>query len=42
MYLELLPFFMELVRKFGPVIHFNLSGRSYVLLNDPDDIKVRQ
>lgn len=33
---------MELVRKNGPVIHLNLLGRSYVLLHDPDDIKVSQ
>nr|WOV89632.1 cytochrome P450 CYP4CJ4 [Rhopalosiphum padi] len=37
---EILPFITELARNNGPVVHFNLSGRSYVLLNNPDDIKI--
>lgn len=32
--------FAELVREKGPVVNFIISGRSCVLLNDPDDIKV--
>lgn len=39
-YLDLLPCFMDLIRKYGPVVHFNLFDRSHVLLNDPDDLKV--
>lgn len=31
---------MSLLKTYGPVVHFNLIGRSYILLNDPDDIKV--
>jgi len=37
---ELLPFVTELARNNGPVVHFNVLGRSYVLLNNPDDIKI--
>ncbi|KAL5234003.1 hypothetical protein ACI65C_001413 [Semiaphis heraclei] len=37
---DILSFLMDLTRTNGPVIHFNLSGRSYVLLNDPDDLKI--
>ncbi|KAL4147834.1 hypothetical protein QTP88_002173 [Uroleucon formosanum] len=37
---DLLPFFMEIFLKNGPVVHANITGRSYVLLNDPDDIKI--
>ncbi|KAL5234004.1 hypothetical protein ACI65C_001414 [Semiaphis heraclei] len=37
---DLLPFFTEIFRNKGPIVHVNLTGRSYVLLNDPDDIKV--
>ncbi|KAE9541693.1 hypothetical protein AGLY_003684 [Aphis glycines] len=36
---DLLPFFKEIFEKNGPVVHANITGRSYVLLNDPDDIK---
>lgn len=38
--LDILPFLMDLTKTNGPVVHFNLSGRSYVFLNDPDDLKV--
>lgn len=31
---------MEVTHDKGPVIHFNIAGRAYVILNDPDDIKV--
>ncbi|KAF0768751.1 cytochrome P450 4C1-like, partial [Aphis craccivora] len=37
---DILPFLTDLIRTIGPVVHFNLSGRSYVLLNDPDDLKI--
>nr|BAH72200.1 ACYPI003803 [Acyrthosiphon pisum] len=37
---DILPFVTDLFKENGPVVHFNLSGRSYVLLNDPDDLKV--
>ncbi|XP_025204857.1 cytochrome P450 4V2-like [Melanaphis sacchari] len=37
---DLLPFFKEIIQNNGPVVHFNISGRSYVIINDPDDIKV--
>lgn len=38
--IELLPYFAECFKKHGPVVHLNLAGKSYVLLNDPEDIKV--
>ncbi|XP_060840808.1 cytochrome P450 4C1-like [Rhopalosiphum padi] len=38
--IDILPFLTDLIRTIGPVVHFNLSGRSYVLLNDPDDLKI--
>lgn len=38
--LDLLPYFTECFKSYGPVVHLNLAGHSYVLLNDPDDIKV--
>jgi cytochrome P450 family 4 subfamily V len=31
---------MELMHNKGPIVHFNIAGRSYVLLKDPDDLKV--
>ncbi|XP_025204847.1 cytochrome P450 4C1-like isoform X2 [Melanaphis sacchari] len=37
---DILPFLTDVIKKNGPVVHLNLSGRSYVLLNDPDDLKV--
>nr|QQL12306.1 cytochrome P450 CYP4CJ2 [Aphis craccivora] len=37
---DLLPFFKEIFQNNGPVVHANITGRSYVLLNDPDDIKI--
>lgn len=40
LYLELLPTISKFIKDYGPVVHFNLSGRSYVFLTDPDDIKV--
>lgn len=39
--LELLPYFTELYKKNGSIMRINLAGRSYVFLNDPEDIKVR-
>ncbi|XP_022170397.1 cytochrome P450 4C1-like [Myzus persicae] len=37
---DILPFLTDMIRNNGPVVHFNLSGRSYVFLNDPDDLKI--
>ncbi|XP_025410334.1 cytochrome P450 4V2-like [Sipha flava] len=37
---EFLPLYMEIFKNNGPIVHMNIAGRSYVLLNDPDDIKV--
>ncbi|VVC41086.1 Hypothetical protein CINCED_3A009062 [Cinara cedri] len=36
---EILPFYWELIKKHGPIFHFKLAGRSYVLLNEADDLK---
>lgn len=36
----MLPLYMDLVHNKGPIVHFNIAGRSYILLKDPDDIKV--
>lgn len=41
-FLDYIPFFLETVKENGPIVHFKLLGRHYVLLNDPDDIKVSQ
>lgn len=37
---ELIPILTGLLKDNGPLVHFNLAGRSYVLLNDPEDIKM--
>ncbi|XP_025410347.1 uncharacterized protein LOC112683508 [Sipha flava] len=37
---EMLPLYMELMHNKGPIVHFNIAGRSYVLLKDPDDLKI--
>ncbi|VVC41084.1 Hypothetical protein CINCED_3A021256 [Cinara cedri] len=37
---DLLPYYMELIKANGPVIHFYITGRSYVLLSDPEDLKI--
>lgn len=36
----MLPLYMNLIHNEGPIVHFNIAGRSYVLLKDPDDLKV--
>jgi len=30
----------DVIKKNGPIVHLNLVGTAYVLLTDPDDIKV--
>jgi len=37
---DLLPYFANLFKIYGPVVHVNLAGHSYVLLNDPEDIQI--
>ncbi|XP_015368249.1 PREDICTED: cytochrome P450 4C1-like [Diuraphis noxia] len=37
---DVLPFFDSILKQYGPLVHFHVLGHSYVLLNDPDDIKV--
>ncbi|VVC41082.1 Cytochrome P450, conserved site,Cytochrome P450,Cytochrome P450, E-class, group I [Cinara cedri] len=37
---EMLMFYTELVKNNGSIFHFNLAGRPYVILNDPDDLKI--
>nr|QQL12335.1 cytochrome P450 CYP4CJ5 [Aphis craccivora] len=36
---DVLPFFSNIFKHHGPLVHINILGHSYVLLNDPDDIK---
>nr|QQL12336.1 cytochrome P450 CYP4CJ14 [Aphis craccivora] len=37
---DILPFLLELTRNYGSVVHFNFASRSYVLLNNKDDLKI--
>ncbi|VVC32803.1 Hypothetical protein CINCED_3A011220 [Cinara cedri] len=36
---DVLPYFAKVLKQYGPMVYMNVLGRSYVLLNDPDDIK---
>jgi len=37
---DVLPYFGKILKQYGPMVHMNVLGHSYVLLNDPEDIKV--
>ncbi|KAL5235096.1 hypothetical protein ACI65C_002506 [Semiaphis heraclei] len=37
---DVLPFIDGILKQYGSLVHFQVLGNSYVLLNDPDDIKV--
>ncbi|XP_015366965.1 PREDICTED: cytochrome P450 4C1-like [Diuraphis noxia] len=37
---DILPFFDTVIKKYGSLIHFKIIARHYIILNDPDDIKV--
>ncbi|XP_022180150.1 cytochrome P450 4C1-like [Myzus persicae] len=37
---DVLPFIDSILKQHGSLVHIQLFGHSYVLLNDPDDIKV--
>jgi len=36
---DVLPYFGKILKEYGPMVHMNVLGHSYVLLNDPEDIK---
>ncbi|XP_050425339.1 cytochrome P450 4C1-like [Adelges cooleyi] len=36
---DVLPYFGNLFKQYGPLVHMNVLGKSYVLLNDPEYIK---
>jgi len=38
--IDILPFFSSALKKCGPIVHYSIFGKSYVLLNDPNDVKV--
>ncbi|XP_022171029.1 cytochrome P450 4C1-like [Myzus persicae] len=37
---DILPFFDNVIKKYGSLIHFKIIARHYIIINDPDDIKV--
>jgi len=38
---DILPYFDNVIKKYGSLIHFKIIARHYIIINDPDDIKVR-
>ncbi|XP_050053918.1 cytochrome P450 4C1 isoform X1 [Aphis gossypii] len=37
---DILPYFDSVIKKYGSIIHLKIIARHYVIINDPDDIKV--
>nr|QGW08832.1 cytochrome P450 [Sitobion avenae]QRY28575.1 cytochrome P450 CYP4CJ1 [Sitobion avenae] len=37
---DILPYFDSVIKKYGSLIHLKIIARHYVIINDPDDIKV--
>lgn len=37
---DILPFFSMSLKKFGSLFHLKILARHYIILNNPDDIKV--
>ncbi|XP_060879999.1 cytochrome P450 4C1-like [Metopolophium dirhodum] len=37
---DILPYFDSVIKKYGSLIHLKIIARHYIIINDPDDIKV--
>ncbi|XP_050428052.1 cytochrome P450 4C1-like isoform X2 [Adelges cooleyi] len=36
----ILPYFSSVLKRVGPLVHFKVMLRDYIIINDPDDIKI--